>query len=158
LASWLVSPERSPNRVQNVRKLALALLVAHGLHDWAFGFNHRKRCLGLCVYHRHTIELSVFFVLQNPPEEIVDTILHEIAHALVGHGHGHDRVWKQKCLEIGAKPLRCGQAEMPEGKWRASCGKCGKAFHRHRKPKQMRGWHCRSCGPERGNLAWKEEG
>jgi predicted SprT family Zn-dependent metalloprotease len=158
LAFWLVSPERSPNRVQNVRKLALELLAVHGLNDWSFGFNRRKRSLGLCVFHRRTIEVSVFFVLQNPPEEIVDTILHEIAHALVGPRHGHDRVWKQKCREIGAKPQRCGHAEMPEGKWRASCGQCGKKFHRHRKPKRTRGWHCRSCGPERGKLAWKAEG
>lgn len=39
---------------------------------------------------------------------IRDTILHEIAHALVGPNHCHDLVWKAKCLEIGATPRRCG--------------------------------------------------
>jgi hypothetical protein len=45
---------------------------------------------------------------RNGAEEIVDTILHEIAHALVGPRHGHDTVWKAKCTDIGARPERCG--------------------------------------------------
>jgi predicted SprT family Zn-dependent metalloprotease len=111
--------------------------------------------MGLCVYSRKTIELSVHFVERdNPWAEVRDTILHEIAHALVGHGHGHDTVWKRKCVEIGARPQRCGNADMPEGNWRARCGACGKAFHRHRKPKRVRGWFCKECGPEQGRLLW----
>ena len=51
-------------------------------------------------------------------DQVRDTILHEIAHALVGPGHGHDAVWKRKCREVGARPERCGQADMPEGRWR----------------------------------------
>jgi predicted SprT family Zn-dependent metalloprotease len=132
------------------------LLAAHGLHAWYFAFNRRKQVMGLCVYDRRTIELSAHFVERNTLEEIRDTILHEIAHALVGPGHGHDAVWKRKCLEIGARPVRCGQADMPEGRWQAQCGRCGKNFHRHRKPRRMRGWFCRGCGPERGRLVWSE--
>src|SRR4051794_2320393 len=109
---------------QHVRKLALDLLARHGLPKWSFAFNWRKRTLGLCVYHTKTIELSVPFIECNTRAEIIDTILHEIAHALVGPKHGHDEVWKQKCLEIGAQPTRCGQAAMPEGRWQASCRRC----------------------------------
>jgi predicted SprT family Zn-dependent metalloprotease len=111
--------------------------------------------MGLCVYSRRTIELSIHFVERNPEEEIRDTILHEIAHALVGHRHGHGPVWKKKCLEIGARPVRCGQAEMPAGQWKASCGSCGKKFDRHRKPKRLRGWFCQNCGPDLGKLEWR---
>ncbi len=97
-----------------VRKLALDLLATHNLHDWSFAFNGRKQAMGLCVYHRRTIELSVYFVKRNSHEEILDTILHEIAHALVGPGHAHDAVWERKCLEIGAKTntvRRCRHAQ-----------------------------------------------
>jgi predicted SprT family Zn-dependent metalloprotease len=132
-------------------------MAFHGLHAWSFRFNRCKETMGLCVYHRNTIELSIHFVERdNPAEEIRDTILHEIAHALVGPRHGHDKVWKKKCLEIGARPVRCGHADMPEGRWHARCGGCGRSFDRHRKPKRVRGWFCRSCGPEQGKLVWRE--
>src|SRR5438034_297105 len=132
-------------------------MAAHGLHDWSFRFNRRKQAMGLCIYHLRTIELSIHFVDgSNPIDEIRDTILHEIAHALVGPRHGHDKVWKRKCLEIGARPQRCGQADMPEGRWQADCRSCGRAYHRYRKPKRLRGWFCRACGPERGSLGWRE--
>jgi predicted SprT family Zn-dependent metalloprotease len=150
-------PERYHRR-QEARKLALELMALHGLDGWQFDFNKRKRGLGLCCYDSRIIELSIYLVDHNGVEEIRDTILHEIAHALVGPGHGHDEVWKQKCLEIGAKPERCGQAEMPGGRLQALCGCCGQLFSRHRKPKRMKGWFCRACGPERGKLAWQVEG
>jgi len=134
--------------------MALHLMGQHGLHGCAFRFNRCKQAMGLCVYHRKIIGLSIYFVERdNPVEEIRDTILHEIAHALVGPGHGHDKVWKKKCIEIGARPVRCGHGDMPEGRWQARCIGCGKSVHRHRKPKRARGWCCRACGPEKGKLA-----
>src|SRR3954447_25950603 len=94
---------RYARRVE-VRRLALQLMAQHGLHDWHFVFNRQTRNMGLCRYSIRTIELSIYLVDRNGLEEIRDTILHEIAHALVCHGHGHDAVWKQKCVEVGAKP------------------------------------------------------
>jgi predicted SprT family Zn-dependent metalloprotease len=147
------------DRAKEAEKLALQLIAQHGLKDWKFAFNRRKQSMGLCVYSRKTIELSIHFVERdNPWEEIRDTILHEIAHALVGPSHGHDKVWKRKCVQIGARPKACGEADMPEGKWNARCSGCGKAFHRHRKPMKEKGWFCRDCGPEQGRLAWREAG
>jgi predicted SprT family Zn-dependent metalloprotease len=135
----------------------VALLAGFALTGWSFGFNRRKRSLGVCFYHRRAIELSAYLVERNGPAEVCDTLLHEMAHALVGPDHGHDAVWQRKCVEIGARPVRCGQANMPEGSWRAQCGGCGAGFHRHRQPKRKKGWFCRRCGPERGNLVWARE-
>ena len=119
--------------------------------------------MGLCHYVAKTIELSIHFVDHNGPEEIRDTILHEIAHALVGAGHGHNATWKKKCVEIGAKPQRCGQADMPQGRWRAACGGCGEVFHRHRKPKRLGGaGSAARAGRRRANCsttwAWSSTG
>lgn len=149
-----MTPEAFTERIREVRQLGYELLARHGLAGWSFGFNRRKRSLGVCLFEHRTIELSVYLLVRNPHDEVLDTILHEIAHALVGPGHGHDAVWKQKCIEIGAKPIRCGQAEMPLGRWRARCGQCGQDFHRHRKPGKLRGWFCRGCGPDKGQLVW----
>jgi predicted SprT family Zn-dependent metalloprotease len=146
--------ERYARRNQ-ARQLALELLARHGLHDWHFAYNRRKQCLGLCRYSLKTIELSSYFVDRNDPAAILDTILHEIAHALVGPAHGHDAVWRAKCREIGAVPRRCGVAEMPRGRWQARCDACGQEYSRHRKPKHLQGWFCRRCGAERGKLVWR---
>ncbi len=150
-------PERYARR-QQARQLALELMVQHGLTGWIFAFNKRKRGLGLCRYTTKTIELSIYLVDRNSLDEIRDTILHEIAHALVGPDHGHDEVWKRKCIEIGARPERCGEADMPQGRWQARCGSCGTHFFRHRRPKRIRGWFCRNCGQERGKLTWGTDG
>jgi predicted SprT family Zn-dependent metalloprotease len=142
-------------RAEEVRRLARDLFAAHGLAGWTFGFNRRKRSLGVCFYHRRAIELSLPFVERNGPAEVRDTLLHEIAHALVGPGHGHDALWRRKCLEVGARPVRCGRAAMPEGRWRARCGGCGQEFHRYRRPKRLHGWYCVRCGEARGTLIWQ---
>ena len=96
--------------------------------------------------------VSAYFVARNSVEEIRDTLLHEIAHALVGPGHGHDAVWEARCLEVGAIPRRCGQADMPSGAWQATCPGCAKRFHRHRRPKRGK-YYCVPCGPSRGALS-----
>jgi predicted SprT family Zn-dependent metalloprotease len=152
-----MSPEAQVinRRYLEVCRQAYRLLGRFGLHDWSFSYNRRKQSMGFCRYAAKTIELSHYLVAQNGAEEILDTILHEIAHALVGPNHGHDAVWKRKCLEIGARPVRCGQANMPAGRWQAQCGGCGKRYHRHRKPRPARGWFCRPCGQARGDLVWQ---
>jgi predicted SprT family Zn-dependent metalloprotease len=155
--------ERPPTPLlTRAKELATQLLATHGLAEWQFAFNTNKRRAGVCRYPARgrpgCIELSRHYVLRNPEDEVRDTILHEIAHALVGHGHGHDEVWKAKCVEVGARPERCygEEVEMPRGRWRATCGGCGKDYDRHRRPKRMTGWHCRKCGKERGALQWLE--
>lgn len=52
------------------------------------------------------VELSTKLVEINDESRVLKTILHEIAHALT-EGHGHDRVWQAKLLEIGGDGKRC---------------------------------------------------
>jgi predicted SprT family Zn-dependent metalloprotease len=142
------------------RDQAVALMAAHGLHTWAFRFNTNVRRAGVCHYRPGRIELSAHFVERNSDAEVLDTILHEIAHALVGPRHGHDAAWKAKCVEIGARPRRCYDraVDMPTGKWRATCPSCSTEYDRHRRPRRLTGWFCRTCGPERGLIRWRVAG
>ena len=155
---------RLTERAARVRESARVLMAAHGLIGWEFGLNTNVRRAGVCFYPQRgnpgRIELSAHFVERNPDEEVRDTILHEIAHALVGPRHGHDAVWRAKCVEIGARPDRCYGEEiaMPAGRWKARCLGCGRGFDRHRRPPRLTGWYCRPCGPARGALVWGRVG
>lgn len=158
------APFRLSERAAHIRAEARQLLDSHGLSDWEFGFNANVRRAGVCFYPYRgepgRIELSVHFAEKNSDKEVRDTLLHELAHALVGPGHGHDAVWRAKCRVIGAPTEACygDEVEMPRGRWRAVCGCCAREFDRHRRPARADGWYCRPCGTDRGKLVWRDCG
>lgn len=138
--------------------VARTLLDSHGLRDWRFAWDNAKRRAGQCRPASKTITLSRHYVrlnLETSFDDVVDTILHEIAHALAGCEHGHNDVWKRKAAEIGARPERCLQAEkvtMPAGKYAATCGGCRKQYTCHKLPRKGMYRFCRACGKEAGKL------
>lgn len=87
--------------------MARELLSIH-LPEWDFGWNNRKRSLGVCKHSSSVIELSRTATSVNEEHVVKNTILHEIAHALVGIGHGHDSVWQAMAKSIGCDGKRCG--------------------------------------------------
>jgi predicted SprT family Zn-dependent metalloprotease len=132
--------------------MAEELMSAHGVGDWTFAFNRAKRTMGLCRHTDRRIELSVYFALANDAAVVRDCILHEIAHALAGLEARHGPVWKSICKRIGAKPESCGEARMPDGKWRAICPNCRRRYTRHRRPARRTRYCCSDCGWESGRL------
>jgi predicted SprT family Zn-dependent metalloprotease len=110
-------------------KLGRTLMDKHGLIYWRLCFNRRKRAMGVCKQKVKTIYLSEHYASLNNEEVLKDTMLHEIAHALVGVFHGHDIVWKTKCIEIGAVPKRTADIRtliLPEAKHLYACPICKK--------------------------------
>jgi predicted SprT family Zn-dependent metalloprotease len=138
----------------DAQRMALELMAVHGVADWAFGWNWRKRSLGLCRYRERRIELSRHFVRSNGEGIVRETILHEIAHALAGEKAGHGKAWKLACGRVGCLPERCdkGEAVMPRGRWGGKCGACGKEYWRHRRPDRGARYWCRGCGPRGGEI------
>lgn len=92
----------------DAQELARGLIRRHGLAEagWRFRFDHARRRFGCCRYGAKIITLSRTLTLLNREEEVRDTLLHEIAHALCP-GDGHGRRWRAKCVELGARPVRC---------------------------------------------------
>jgi predicted SprT family Zn-dependent metalloprotease len=136
-------------------------MVRCGLEGFTFDWDRSVRRAGCCHHRTKTITLSYHYVSANldKPDDIYDTVLHEIAHGLAGPGEGHGQAWKDICVRIGARPVRCYDSQriaMPEGKYVAVCGGCGMVFRRHKKVRSAR-YHLR-CGLEKGRLTFKLEG
>ncbi len=78
------------------------LLDVQGLNDWHIRLTTdiTKPFLGLCSYKDRTIILNAFHIDTHPDVEVINTIRHEVAHALTT-GHGHDAIWRSKAIELG---------------------------------------------------------
>ena len=129
------------------KQLAIQLMDKHGLLDkgWSFEFDTAKRRFGVCRFRSKRIGLSQPLTEANEVEQVQDTILHEIAHAIAGFAAGHGPEWKKVCVRIGCKPERCYSSEdtnVIAGKYRAVCGGCGKVFNRHKRVPQGRKTAC----------------
>ena len=105
------------------------------LPDWEFRWDRATCRFGCCHQGLKRITLSKTLTELNEWDDVKDTLLHEIAHALAGKGHGHDGVWKAKCIEIGAKPERCYDETIkcPPRKWRGTCPECGRVIYKSRR-------------------------
>jgi predicted SprT family Zn-dependent metalloprotease len=152
--------------VDEIPHVATYLLRQHGLYEqgWRFAWDRGLRRAGCCKHRLKQVTLSRHYVELNVADkltDVLDTILHEIAHALTP-GHHHDAVWKAKCVEVGAEPKRCYNSDkvvMPKGRFVANCPSCSREFRRHKRFKNHdRGaWsYCVACGPERGRLAYRD--
>ena len=136
-------------------------LDKHGLEGWKFEAMNGKRLLGQCRYRDKTIRISRWLCRLGTDAEVLDTILHEIAHALTP-GHKHSWTWKAKAIELGAKPVACQGAmsyEVPH-KYEILCGWCKTVIQkRHRRANLTRlaSASHRACGEaSRGLLTQRQ--
>lgn len=83
-------------------KLLRELLDSQELSHWHIRLTTdlSKPFLGLCSYKDKCIILNAHHLDTHPDPEVVNTIRHEVAHALTPH-HQHDEVWRAKAVELG---------------------------------------------------------
>ena len=136
--------------------LARALMAQHGLDGWSFAFDHARRRFGRCDYTHRQITLSKPLTFLNPLEEVRDTILHEIAHALAP-GAKHGPRWRAVCQHIGARPMRCytdARVVSPPRKPAAylfGCPSCNWWVERRRSSRRK--YQCKRC---RGTVIFRQ--
>lgn len=118
--------------------MARTLLDEHGLRDWSVGFDRAKTRAGATHFGTRRITLSGPLTRLHDDDLVRDTILHEIAHALVGPAHGHDAVWKAKAREVGAPDSRCFSSEAAKT-LAPFVGLCpaGHEVRRHKRPTRL---------------------
>lgn len=124
--------------------LGESLLEQHGLSGWTVRYDSAKRRAGICRFGPRVLGLSAPLTSLHPEPEVRDTILHEIAHALVGPSHGHDETWRATATGIGCSGRRCVAEDVPqvEPAWLGVCPR-GHARGRHRRPERV--MTCASC-------------
>lgn len=136
-----------------------SLMNRHGLTDWTLTLDRAKTRAGACRYRSRQISLSAHLTRLHSEAEVRDTILHEIAHALVGAKHGHDEVWRATAQRIGSSGARCSSPDAPSvpGAWQGRCPN-GHTVSRHRAPTRV--GICTQCdGPEHERIfRWTHRG
>lgn len=130
-------------KTQTAKKIAIEEIKKHNLNDWSFKFDFAKSRFGQCNFRTKTITLSKELTELNEPDKVINTIKHEIAHALVGAGHGHNLTWKNKAVEVGCLPQRCYSKEVitPQYKYTWECPNCKRRINSRRKIKSS----CYKC-------------
>jgi len=135
--------------VMDLKKLeeaATEKFTKHNLIGWTFGLAKSKRRLGVCKHRSKRIEISEFYAAHNPEESVLDTLLHEIAHAIAGPKAGHGPVWKEVAVRIGATPRTCDDSPdtvMQPGDWQTTCPACKKTHNCYKRPRSLSGYRCK---------------
>ena len=137
--------------LHEIENLGISLLKKYNLEDWRFGFDLAKTRGGVCKYGSKTITLSVTFCLKSSKKEILNTILHEIAHALAGYKAGHGPVWRKIAKSIGCSGDRCHTIKHTEPRWVGSCS-CFSSWKRYKLTKKVRDGICSNC---KDSIQWK---
>jgi hypothetical protein len=120
------------------KKLLDTKLAEHGLaaQGWTGHLDSAVRRFGVCDHRRKRITLSRHLAAINSDAETLDTVLHEIAHALAGPQAGHDLQWRAVAAKIGANPDGIHDAEEAAsvaGSWflvHAETGEVFRSYHR----------------------------
>lgn len=103
---------------------------------WVLKFDRSKTCGGRCYYQKKVIALSLDYINNVPAitrADVVDTILHEFAHAIAGPFAGHGPIWHYiaKCIGCSAN-VHCKQIIYAENyRYVIKCP-CGCVRYRHR--------------------------
>ena len=154
-------PANIQERLDIIYMIFEELQKEHNLYNFKFKINSRfKVTLGQCDFtylsKKGTIQLAKLAVESGEWIKLIDTLLHEVAHAIDFNTRGtsdHSWRWKKIAVMVGAEPERITTSERigekfiqdsdRQAKYTLTCPKCGHKSHAHRKTKRTYG--CGTC-------------
>ncbi|CAG7580267.1 MAG: putative DNA binding protein [uncultured marine phage] len=78
------------------------------ISQYKLTFGRKRTAYGTCKCGPKEIVIHLYLSKHGEPKDVLDTILHEMAHAIDyevnGYLSGHGLPWKRICMQIGAKP------------------------------------------------------
>lgn len=89
--------------------MALRLMKKHNLSHWTLVLDNSKNNSGYVIHKSKHLGLSQFFLSRDSTHAVRDTILHEIAHALLPRNVMHGAKWKALAKKLGAVPTCAGR-------------------------------------------------
>ncbi len=125
--------------LQRVQVWAEALIRLHlpaeQFGQWRFEFDNAKKRAGACHYGTKRITVSKYLAARWEDDDIHQTLLHEVAHAIVGPRAGHSALWKHTARELGyvGGTTHSGPTAEEFARWIGVCPS-GHALRRHRRP------------------------
>ena len=133
-----------------LKRTAQDMMDQHGLtaRGWVLDFNTNKSRAGVCYHRERKIAFSTVLMKHFGEAEALNTVTHEIAHALVGPGNGHNYTWKQMHIRLGGNGSRTwsdktGTVIANTSKWRCECRVTRKVLgYRNRLTANMRNASC----------------
>ena len=78
------------------------------LAGWRWKWSTSRSRFGSCHYGDKMIRISNRALLDPDYSKAIETLRHEVAHALAGQGAKHGPVWKEWAVRCGATPRSCG--------------------------------------------------
>lgn len=149
---WQLDPRVPCNtlaeRWSYFRELAASEMEWHGLtqQSWTVKYDHARARAGQCRHRAKVLSFSRNLIARRSPAEMRNTLLHEIAHALAGPSHGHDRTWRAHALQIGCNGQRCHKMELAPRKWSYVCTAGCWNVARFKRSSSHAGATCKHCG------------
>ncbi len=126
-------------------------LIAEHLADkkwvWTFYFDNALKRVGACHHDTKRISVSRHYVAIAELDDVEQTLLHEVAHAMVGKKHNHSQHWLDTARSIGYTGWVRHEGASPTHlyRWRGTCPN-GHEVMRFRRPRNMN-VSCTLCHP-----------
>ncbi|KZX21554.1 SprT-like domain-containing protein [Rathayibacter tanaceti] len=121
--------------LDDVAHWAQSLIEEHLDDSWSFAFDHARTRAGACHWTRRRITVSRHLASRWSDDEVWQTLLHEVAHALAGPEAAHGPQWRRISVGLGYTGARTHNNPTADelAPWVGRCPS-GHLFYRHRRP------------------------
>lgn len=116
---------------------ATELMGSNNLEGWRINFDTRRAVIAEVFHREKVLSYSKYFVAIADKEQFDGVTLHEITHALLGPGMGHDKEFVELCTKISPNDHYARLCvDIPLRKYILSCPECGySGSHQSDEPK-----------------------